>query len=148
MSSASSAVTYTSVYTDSEPGRVFWGADEEIPDGGKGKAGFSLGKRKLRKFSLSEETEDALSDGVVTPDYFLLVKDFTVNFPPHYVEEWVIQESSSQDHRVCHRIDTLLLRPLIVASRSLTNNYYARVNSTGIYEGCALVGDVGVGGCG
>ncbi|GJV13100.1 hypothetical protein Tco_1354641, partial [Tanacetum coccineum] len=33
MSSASSAVTYTSVYTDSEPGRVFWGADEEIPDG-------------------------------------------------------------------------------------------------------------------
>ncbi|GKE41790.1 hypothetical protein Tco_1469074, partial [Tanacetum coccineum] len=35
MSSASSAVTYTSVYTDSEPGRVFWGADdEEIIDGG------------------------------------------------------------------------------------------------------------------
>ncbi|GJV53737.1 hypothetical protein Tco_1449478 [Tanacetum coccineum] len=34
MSFASSAVTYTSVYTDSEPGRVFWGADEEISDGG------------------------------------------------------------------------------------------------------------------
>ncbi|GJV45767.1 hypothetical protein Tco_1430303 [Tanacetum coccineum] len=35
MSSASSVVTYTSVYTDSEPGRVFWGADdEEITDGG------------------------------------------------------------------------------------------------------------------
>nr|GEY71210.1 putative reverse transcriptase domain-containing protein [Tanacetum cinerariifolium] len=33
MSSASSAVTYTSVYTDSEPGRVFWGADEELSDG-------------------------------------------------------------------------------------------------------------------
>ncbi|GKA93091.1 hypothetical protein Tco_0815077, partial [Tanacetum coccineum] len=32
MSSASSAVTYTSVYTDSEPGRVLWGADEEISD--------------------------------------------------------------------------------------------------------------------
>ncbi|GJR29284.1 hypothetical protein Tco_1105516, partial [Tanacetum coccineum] len=30
MSSASSMVTYTSVYTDSEPGRVFWGADEEL----------------------------------------------------------------------------------------------------------------------
>nr|GFC20423.1 hypothetical protein [Tanacetum cinerariifolium] len=29
MSPASSAVTYTSVYTDSEPGRVYWGADEE-----------------------------------------------------------------------------------------------------------------------
>ncbi|GJU06522.1 hypothetical protein Tco_1122952 [Tanacetum coccineum] len=34
MSSASSAVTYTSVYIDSEPDRVFWGADEEISDGG------------------------------------------------------------------------------------------------------------------
>ncbi|GJX95676.1 hypothetical protein Tco_0351474 [Tanacetum coccineum] len=34
MSFASSAVTYTSVYTDSEPGRVFWGADEEPSDGG------------------------------------------------------------------------------------------------------------------
>nr|GFD30485.1 hypothetical protein [Tanacetum cinerariifolium] len=33
MSSASSAVTYTSVYTDSEPWRVFWGADEELSDG-------------------------------------------------------------------------------------------------------------------
>ncbi|GKC20054.1 hypothetical protein Tco_1022204, partial [Tanacetum coccineum] len=30
----SSTVTYTSVYTDSEPGRVFWGADEEPSDGG------------------------------------------------------------------------------------------------------------------
>ncbi|GJU21150.1 putative reverse transcriptase domain-containing protein [Tanacetum coccineum] len=35
MSSASSAVTYTSVYTDSEPDRVFWGADdEEVSEGG------------------------------------------------------------------------------------------------------------------
>nr|GEY63867.1 putative reverse transcriptase domain-containing protein [Tanacetum cinerariifolium] len=34
MSSASSAVTYTSVYTDSEPGRVFWGANEELSDEG------------------------------------------------------------------------------------------------------------------
>nr|GFA28452.1 hypothetical protein [Tanacetum cinerariifolium] len=34
MSSASSAVTYTSVYTDSESGRVFWRADKELSDGG------------------------------------------------------------------------------------------------------------------
>nr|GEW33549.1 hypothetical protein [Tanacetum cinerariifolium] len=34
MSSASSAVTYTSVYTDSEPRRVFWGVDEELSDEG------------------------------------------------------------------------------------------------------------------
>nr|GEV59922.1 hypothetical protein [Tanacetum cinerariifolium] len=34
MSSASSVVTYTSVYTDSELRRVFWGADEELSDRG------------------------------------------------------------------------------------------------------------------
>ncbi|GJW98160.1 hypothetical protein Tco_0179968 [Tanacetum coccineum] len=35
MSSASSAVTYTSVYTDSEPDRALWGADdEEVSEGG------------------------------------------------------------------------------------------------------------------
>ncbi|GKG16690.1 hypothetical protein Tco_0361647, partial [Tanacetum coccineum] len=34
MSSATYAVTYTSVYTDSEPGRALWGADdEEISEG-------------------------------------------------------------------------------------------------------------------
>nr|GEV40500.1 hypothetical protein [Tanacetum cinerariifolium] len=33
MSLASSAVTYTSVYTNAEPRRVFWGADGEISDG-------------------------------------------------------------------------------------------------------------------
>ncbi|GKA54849.1 hypothetical protein Tco_0753798 [Tanacetum coccineum] len=35
MSSATSVVTYTSVYTDSKPGRAFWGADdEEVSEGG------------------------------------------------------------------------------------------------------------------
>nr|GEZ20742.1 hypothetical protein [Tanacetum cinerariifolium] len=34
MSSASSAVTYTYVYTDSELGRVFLGVNEELSDGG------------------------------------------------------------------------------------------------------------------
>ncbi|GKB15641.1 hypothetical protein Tco_0849564, partial [Tanacetum coccineum] len=31
--SSASIVIYTSVYTNSEPGRVFWGADEELFDG-------------------------------------------------------------------------------------------------------------------
>ncbi|GKE55336.1 hypothetical protein Tco_1494521 [Tanacetum coccineum] len=31
--SSSSTVTYTSVYTDSERGRVLWGADEKLSDG-------------------------------------------------------------------------------------------------------------------
>nr|GEV68649.1 hypothetical protein [Tanacetum cinerariifolium] len=34
ISSASSTVTYTSIYTDSELGRVFWEAEEELSDGG------------------------------------------------------------------------------------------------------------------
>ncbi|GKF23976.1 hypothetical protein Tco_0076298 [Tanacetum coccineum] len=35
MSSATSAVTYTSVYTDFKPGKAFWGADdEEVSEGG------------------------------------------------------------------------------------------------------------------
>nr|GEY09836.1 hypothetical protein [Tanacetum cinerariifolium] len=34
ISEASSAVTYTFVYTDSKPRRVFWGAEEELSDGG------------------------------------------------------------------------------------------------------------------
>ncbi|GKA17438.1 hypothetical protein Tco_0697275 [Tanacetum coccineum] len=35
MSSTTSAVTYTSVYIDSEPGRAFWGADDvEVSEGG------------------------------------------------------------------------------------------------------------------
>ncbi|GKD79517.1 hypothetical protein Tco_1342138, partial [Tanacetum coccineum] len=35
MSSATSAVAYTPVYTNSEPNRAFWGADdEEISEGG------------------------------------------------------------------------------------------------------------------
>ncbi|GKB07705.1 hypothetical protein Tco_0835989, partial [Tanacetum coccineum] len=29
MSSVTSVVTYTSVYTDSKPGKAFWGADDE-----------------------------------------------------------------------------------------------------------------------
>ncbi|GKF70516.1 hypothetical protein Tco_0203573, partial [Tanacetum coccineum] len=32
--SSASTVTYTSVYTDSEPRRVFWGVDEELSDEG------------------------------------------------------------------------------------------------------------------
>ncbi|GKB15972.1 hypothetical protein Tco_0849895 [Tanacetum coccineum] len=32
--SSASTVTYTSVYTNFEPGRVFWGADEELSDRG------------------------------------------------------------------------------------------------------------------
>ncbi|GKG55384.1 hypothetical protein Tco_0572024, partial [Tanacetum coccineum] len=50
MSSATSDVTYTSVYTDSEPGRAFWGVnDEEVSKGGVDtKVGRSLIRSGLR----------------------------------------------------------------------------------------------------
>nr|GEY49937.1 hypothetical protein [Tanacetum cinerariifolium] len=42
MSSASSAVTYTFVYTNSEPGRVFWRADDELSDGEDDPVGYPM----------------------------------------------------------------------------------------------------------
>ncbi|GKD96486.1 hypothetical protein Tco_1380383, partial [Tanacetum coccineum] len=58
MSSASSAATYTFVYTDSEPGRVFWGADEEISDRGSGY------HQKDRKPSQNDKTEHGMEKTV------------------------------------------------------------------------------------
>ncbi|GKE70571.1 hypothetical protein Tco_1528643, partial [Tanacetum coccineum] len=49
---SSSTVTYTSVYTDSEPGRVFWGADEEPSDGDP-----------PRVIDPEEDHDDYLADG-------------------------------------------------------------------------------------
>ncbi|GJX07482.1 hypothetical protein Tco_0195414 [Tanacetum coccineum] len=49
---SSSTVTYTSVYTDSEPGRVFWGADEEPSDGDP-----------PRVINPEEDHDDYLADG-------------------------------------------------------------------------------------
>nr|GFA01878.1 hypothetical protein [Tanacetum cinerariifolium]GFA03126.1 hypothetical protein [Tanacetum cinerariifolium] len=63
MSHTSSAVTYTSVYTDSEPGRVFWGADEELSDGGPPRVivyGYD-GLPMLPKYK-DDKTEDVLVD--------------------------------------------------------------------------------------
>ncbi|GJR14582.1 putative reverse transcriptase domain-containing protein [Tanacetum coccineum] len=55
MSSASSTVTYTSVDTDSEPGREFWPANEELSDGGSPRVivyrydGLSIQPKTLKK---------------------------------------------------------------------------------------------------
>ncbi|GKA62188.1 hypothetical protein Tco_0761707, partial [Tanacetum coccineum] len=45
---SSSSVTYTSVYTDFEPGRVVWGADEESSDGGPPRACIGSWRRTSR----------------------------------------------------------------------------------------------------
>nr|GEX52678.1 hypothetical protein [Tanacetum cinerariifolium] len=42
MSSASSAVTYTSIYINSVPGRVFWGADEKLSEGEDGPVDYPM----------------------------------------------------------------------------------------------------------
>ncbi|GJT91410.1 hypothetical protein Tco_1080255 [Tanacetum coccineum] len=59
--SSSSTVTYTSVYTDSEPGRVFWGADEEMSDGVSSDAKAPLEDQPLP----ADASPTALSPGYV-----------------------------------------------------------------------------------
>nr|GEZ02019.1 hypothetical protein [Tanacetum cinerariifolium] len=62
MSSASSTITYTSVYTDSEPGRVFWGDDEELSDNkSPGYVAESDPEEDLEEYE-DDETEDGLVD--------------------------------------------------------------------------------------
>ncbi|GJT61679.1 hypothetical protein Tco_1005212 [Tanacetum coccineum] len=65
MSSASSAVTYTSVYTDSEQGRVFWGADEEEEERrGSNVEDFSITKaRRGEEESNDEKKRQSQAEG-------------------------------------------------------------------------------------
>ncbi|GJY34216.1 hypothetical protein Tco_0418685 [Tanacetum coccineum] len=69
MSSATSAVTYTSVYTDSEPGRAFWGAnDDEVSEGGVPRV-IVLGIRRLAILLVATLTQihTWLEDPLTTP---------------------------------------------------------------------------------
>ncbi|GKE13307.1 hypothetical protein Tco_1416858, partial [Tanacetum coccineum] len=70
MSSASSTVTYTSVYTDSKPGRVFWGADEEPSDGGPPRV-IVYGYDGLPMPSIAPPSPDYVSrpEHLPSPDY-------------------------------------------------------------------------------
>ncbi|GKF45705.1 hypothetical protein Tco_0135507, partial [Tanacetum coccineum] len=73
MSSASSTVTYTSVYTDSEPGRVFWGADEETSDRGSLRV-IILGYNRLLIQPVAPPSPDYIPDSKEpqTPPYIPL----------------------------------------------------------------------------
>ncbi|GKC36964.1 hypothetical protein Tco_1049348 [Tanacetum coccineum] len=66
MSSASSVVTYTSVYTDFEPGRVFCGADEEISDGGPPRV-IVLGYDGLPMIASMQALIDAVTAALPSP---------------------------------------------------------------------------------
>ncbi|GKD68218.1 hypothetical protein Tco_1322308, partial [Tanacetum coccineum] len=78
MSSASSAVTYTSVYTDFEPGRVFWGADEEISDGAPS------------------------DDEAPMEDQPLPIDSSPVPLSPGYVSDFDPEEDSEEEHANYH----------------------------------------------
>ncbi|GKF41422.1 hypothetical protein Tco_0124764, partial [Tanacetum coccineum] len=103
MSSASYAVTYTSVYIDSEPGRAFWGAnDEEISEEGIPHI-IVLGYDRLPM----QPTPDAASSPPL-PDYIPGLKDpqtppvpqdederepvFVQAYDPDYVPEPIYHE--------------------------------------------------------
>ncbi|GJX87756.1 putative ribonuclease H-like domain-containing protein, partial [Tanacetum coccineum] len=82
MSSASSAVTYTSVYTDSEPGRVFWGADEELSDGGD----YDLWSMRMEKYLT--HTDYALWEVIMNGDApAIALASIECPIPPKTVEQ-------------------------------------------------------------
>nr|GEW68677.1 retrotransposon protein, putative, Ty1-copia subclass [Tanacetum cinerariifolium] len=76
MSSASSAVTYTFVYIDSEPSRVFWGADEELSDGGS-----------LRVIMYGYDGLPMLSVAPPSPDYIPSPEEPHTSPAPHDEDE-------------------------------------------------------------
>nr|GEV21422.1 retrotransposon protein, putative, Ty3-gypsy subclass [Tanacetum cinerariifolium] len=70
MFDASSVVTYTSVYTDTEPGRVYWGADEELSDGGSPRV-IVYGYDRLPKLPVAPPSPDYVPgpEHPPSPDY-------------------------------------------------------------------------------
>nr|GEU82221.1 hypothetical protein [Tanacetum cinerariifolium] len=76
MSSPSSAVTYTSVYANSEPGRVFWGADEELSDGGS-----------LRVIVYGYDGLLMMLVASLSPDYIPCPEELQTPPPPHDEDE-------------------------------------------------------------
>ncbi|GJZ49425.1 reverse transcriptase domain-containing protein [Tanacetum coccineum] len=99
MSSASSAVTYTSVYTDSEPGRVFWGADEELSDGGSPRVivyGYDgLSMQPVAPPSLDYVPGPEHPPSPIEP---LPVDASPVALSPGYVADFDPEEDSEEDH--------------------------------------------------
>ncbi|GKG10128.1 hypothetical protein Tco_0338874, partial [Tanacetum coccineum] len=94
MSSASSAITYTSVYTDSELGRVFWGADEELSDGGSQRV-IIYGYNGLPMQPIASPSPDYVP-GPEHPPSPVEVPYVPEPEYPEYVED--LEEDSEEDH--------------------------------------------------
>ncbi|GJV77578.1 hypothetical protein Tco_1509162 [Tanacetum coccineum] len=94
MSSASSTVTYTSVDTDSEPGRAFWPADEELSD--RGHMHFSELRAEryilLSMYHLEDEHVFPAEDQPLPP------VDSPTALSPGYVADSDPEEDSEEDH--------------------------------------------------
>ncbi|GJZ22541.1 hypothetical protein Tco_0559580 [Tanacetum coccineum] len=98
MSSALSAVTYTSVYTDFEPRRVFWGADEELSDGGSprvivyGYDGLPMQPPEYPEYLVPSDDETPMEDQPLPADAS------PVALSPGYVADSDPKEDSEEDH--------------------------------------------------
>nr|GEX20520.1 hypothetical protein [Tanacetum cinerariifolium] len=86
MSSASSVVTYTSVYTDSEPGRVFWGANEELSDRDDDD-GDSSGDDDDDE---DEDEEDEEEENLASADFVVVIPIVELVSPPEGIEPALI----------------------------------------------------------
>ncbi|GJW29927.1 putative reverse transcriptase domain-containing protein [Tanacetum coccineum] len=103
---SSSTVTYTSVYTDSEPGRVFWGADEEPSDGGPPRV-IVYGYDGLPMQPVAPPSPDypeypeylvPSDDGAPLEDQPLLADASPTAISPGYVLDSDPEEDSEADH--------------------------------------------------
>nr|GEV79942.1 hypothetical protein [Tanacetum cinerariifolium] len=106
MSSTSSAITYTSVYTDSKSGRVFWGADEKLSDGGSPRV-IVYGYNGLPMLPVALPSPDYIpgpedpqtppapqNEDEHEPIYYLLLK--TTAESPEYVAESDLEEDPEE----------------------------------------------------
>ncbi|GJT19924.1 hypothetical protein Tco_0878630 [Tanacetum coccineum] len=82
---SSSIVTYTSVYTDSELGRVFWGADEEPFDG-------VSPRPEYPEYLVPSDDEAPIEDQPILADAS------PVALSPGYVANFDLEEEPKEDH--------------------------------------------------
>nr|GFD00579.1 hypothetical protein [Tanacetum cinerariifolium] len=87
MTSASYAVTSTSVYTDSEPGRVFWGADEELSNGGSPRViVYGYDGLPMRPDEDEEDEEEDEEEHLAPVDFAIVIPSVELVSPPEGTE--------------------------------------------------------------
>ncbi|GJZ82313.1 hypothetical protein Tco_0647486 [Tanacetum coccineum] len=97
MSFASSAVTYTSVYTNSEPRRVFWGTDEELSNRGLEHPPSPvevpyIPKPEYLEYLVTSDDEAPMENQPLPTDAS------PVSLSPGYLTDFDPEEDSKEDH--------------------------------------------------